>query len=197
MTEPQMMGLFPEPVGRYSIWPGDWPQQLDSVEMELRDSHSYSLDTHVLDRWPTLKSAIELCIQRFARDVMAFKDTPRITQSWINRYTQGQWIHQHSHPNSMLSATWYWRVEDEAEILFHKHGLNTATTWTQKFDRDSQKSTAFSVETNSVRVAQGDLLVWPSYLIHSVPAWQGPGERASLSINALPDVWGSDLYSSR
>jgi uncharacterized protein (TIGR02466 family) len=165
--------------------------------MELRDSHSYSLDHHVLDQWPQLKRSIENCVQSFAKEVMAFKDIPVITQSWINRYEKDQWIHRHNHPNSMLSATWYWQLDDEAEILFHKHGTDPTTTWTQKFDRDLDNITGYAIETNSIRISEGDLLIWPSYLVHSVPAWQGPGERCSLSLNALPLTWGSDLYQSR
>jgi uncharacterized protein (TIGR02466 family) len=197
MQSSQVMGIFPEPIARYSVWPGTWPDQLDQVGMEFRDSHSYSQDHHVLDQWPSLKNTIELCVQAFAREIMAFRDVPRITQSWINRYQSDQYIHQHNHPNSMISATWYWRLDSEAEILFHKHGLNTGTTWVQKFDRDTNKATGFSVETTSIRVSEGDLLIWPSYLIHSVPAWQGVGERCSLSLNAQPETWGSDLYRSR
>lgn len=197
MQSLDVMGLFPEPVARYTVWPGEWPKLLDCLDMEFRDTHSYSRDHRVLDQWPQLRRSLELCVQNFARDVLAFRDIPKITQSWVNVYAKGETIHQHNHPNSMISGTWYWRLDQEAEILFHKHGLNSAHTWTQKFDRDLDRSTGFSVETNSIRLQQGDLLLWPSYLIHSVPAWQGTGPRCSLSFNCQPDTWGSDLYRSR
>lgn len=194
---PQIIGLFAEPVARYRVWPGDWQQVLTAEPMELRQNHSYSRDQWVLDKWPRLRSSLELCAQTFARDVMAFVDRPEITQSWINVYEKSQWIHQHNHPNSMISGTWYWQLDQEAEILFHRQGVNPPGTWQQKFDRDPQRSTEFSIDTVSVRVQEGDLLVWPSYLQHSVPAWQGTEPRGSLSFNLQPRQWGSDLYSSR
>lgn len=197
MNSSQVMGLFPEPLARYQVWPGSWAEQLRALPREFRKNHSYSTDNHVLDNFPPLKRALEACVQDFARSVMAFRDQPEITISWLNRYEPGQSIHMHNHPNSMISGTWYWQLEQEAEILFHKTGANSHTTWTQKFDRDLNNATGFSVETNSIRVAEGDLLLWPSYLIHSVPDWQGPGDRWSLSFNAQPKHWGSDLYEIR
>lgn len=192
-----IVSLFAEPVAKYTVWTGDWPEVLRLEPMELRQNHSYSRDQWVLDKWPRLRSSLEQCAQKFAREVMAFRDLPEITQSWINVYENSQWIHQHNHPNSMISGTWYWQLDQEAEILFHKQALNSHTTWTQKFDRDPQRATAWSTETVSIRVREGDLLLWPSYLIHSVPEWQGDQPRGSLSFNSQPRQWGSDLYSSR
>ena len=191
------MGLFAEPVARYKIWAEPWQAQLRATQLEYRGNHSYSLDDHVLDHIPRLRDLIESQVQAFADSVMAFEDQPRITQSWINRYDQGNSIHQHNHPNSQLSATWYWQLSKPSQILFHRQGLNSSTTWTQKFDRDPNRSTVFSTSTVSIRVEEGDLLVWPSYLIHSVPEHDDAEPRYSLSLNAQPVQWGSDLYRSR
>ncbi len=197
MQNNNVMGLFAEPVARYKIWAEPWQAQLLAWQLERRVNHSYSLDDHVLDHIPQLRDLIESQIQAFARTVMAFEDQPEITQSWINRYDQGDSIHQHNHPNSQLSATWYWQLPQESQILFHKQGLNSSTTWTQKFDRDPHNSTMFSTTVVRIPVSQGDLLVWPSYLIHSTPEHELAEPRYSLSLNAQPRTWGSDLYRSR
>jgi hypothetical protein len=45
-------------------------------------------------------------------------------------------------------------------------------------------------------VKQGDLLLWPSFLQHSVPQHRGPGTRRSLAFNTWPAAaFGSDLYA--
>lgn len=196
----QVMGLFPEPVARYPVWSESWKTKLLSVNMEpidgqrYADNHDYSQDDRVLDQWPTLRKTILDCCSHFAANVMGIKTDLDITQSWINRYKQGEYIHQHNHPNSLVSATWYWQLPETAEILFHRHALNSGHTWTMKFDRDVNTQSDFAAQITSIRVDEGDLLIWPSYLIHSVPDWQGIEPRYSLSLNAMPRHWGSGLY---
>ena len=196
----QTVGLFPEPVSRYTVWSESWKPQLLSVNLEpvdrrhYADNHDYSHDDRVLDRWPTLNRTILDCCQQFANEVLGIRDPLRITQSWINRYRPGEYIHQHNHPNSLVSATWYWQLPETAEILFHRHALNSAHTWTMKFDRHGDSASGFAAQITSIRVEEGDLLIWPSYLVHSVPAWNHDEPRYSLSLNAMPEHWGSGLY---
>ena len=197
MSEQKILGLFPEPIGRYTVWADSWQDRLDEFELEYRqDLHLYSKDEYILDSIPELRRVISRCLKDFATNVIAIDDTPIITQSWINRYEHGQRIHEHHHPNSLLSATWYWRIPDDAqaEIRFHKQGLNTHSSWTMKFDRNTDCPSPFAATTNSVRVQQGDLLIWPSYMIHSVPEWPYQEPRCSLSLDSIPKAWGSHLY---
>ena len=197
MNTPNVMGLFPEPIGKYTIWADSWQARLDEFTGADRgDLHWYSDDEHILDSIPELRKIISNCLKDFTQHVLAIADTPIITQSWINKYGPGQRIHEHHHPNSLVSATWYWRVppDADAEIQFHKQGLNTHSTWAMKFDQDASITSPFAVTTNSIRVQQGDLLVWPSYMIHSVPAWPYKDQRCSLSLDSIPKAWGSSLY---
>ena len=196
MKSPDLMGLFPEPIARYTIWADSWQDRLDQFELENRGLHLYSKNEHVLDTIPELRSMISRCLKDFAENTLAIDDTPIITQSWINRYEYDQSAHEHHHPNSLVSATWYWRIPDdsEAEIQFHKHGQNTHSSWAFKFDRNINTHSPFAVLTNSIRVTQGDLLVWPSYMIHSVPKWPYQEPRCTLSLDSIPASWGSSLY---
>ena len=197
MNTANVMGLFPEPIGKYNIWADSWQARLDQFTGADRgDLHWYSDDEHILDSIPELRKIISNCLKDFVENVLAITDTPIITQSWINKYGQGQRIHEHHHPNSLVSATWYWRVppNTDAEIQFHKQGLNTHSTWAMKFDKDPSITSPFAVSTNSIRVEQGDLLIWPSYMIHSVPAWPYTDQRCSLSLDSIPKAWGSHLY---
>ena len=189
----QVMGLFPQPIARYVLWAKTWQTQLDQVTVEYHGNHSYSVSDQVLDDFPELKRVLEQEVNDFALDVMGISDELRITQSWINVYKQGDSIHQHNHPNSIVSGTWYWSTPD-TDILFHKHGLNSNTTWTMKLDQRVTDSRPFAVEINSIRVSENDVVLWPSYLQHSVPEHRDSQPRKTLSFNAMPKTWGSGLY---
>jgi len=186
----QTLGLFSEPVTRQQIWPGTWQQQLDQIPCEYQTNHCYSLSQRVLDTVPDLHQIIEQRVQQWAEQVLGITDTLYITESWINVYNTGDSIHQHSHPNSIVSGTWYWSTP-ETEIRFHKQGLNSSTHWTMKLD---QRPTAWSQTEVILPVEQGDLLLWPSYLQHSTTAHTSEEPRKTLSFNAMPRSWGSNFY---
>lgn len=193
MKQKQTMGLFAEPVSRYTVWAKSWQSQLASEPIEFRDNHSYSVNTQVLANYPALEQIVTDLVNDFAMTVLGINESLTVTQSWINVYEPRQSIHQHSHPNSVVSGTWYWQTEP-TELLFHKHSLNSANTWTMKLDQDVAQDRPFAVKTNSIRLAENDLLLWPSYLQHSLPEHTGTELRKSLSFNAMPKHWGSDLY---
>lgn len=189
----QTMGLFAEPVSRYTVWAASWQDLLNQQPVQKQSNHSYSTDTQVLDTYPQLKQTMQDLVNDFALTVLGIQEPLTITQSWINIYSPGDSIHQHNHPNSIVSGTWYWHTEP-TEILFHKHGLNTATNWTMKLDQQVTDDRPFAVKTNCIRVEENDLLLWPSYLQHSVTEHRGLNPRKSLSFNAMPRTWGSDLH---
>jgi uncharacterized protein (TIGR02466 family) len=189
----QLMGLFPEPISRTTIWSSSWQELLDQEPVEQRTNHSYSINDRVLHNYPELLALITRQVNEFSESVLGIKEPLTITQSWINSYTPGQHIHRHNHPNSVVSGTWYWSTPD-TEILFHKHSLNSSQTWTMKLDQSSNSDTPFAVQTNAIRVAENDLLLWPSYLQHSTADHTGSQPRKTLSFNSMPRTWGSDLY---
>lgn len=193
MQKPQVMGLFPQPLARYSLWARSWQDQLEQEPVEFNENHSYSKDFDILSKYPTLKDSIQRVVNDFALNVMGIEDQLYITQSWINVYEQGQSIHQHNHPNSIISGTWYWSTP-ETGINFHQHGLNTATTWNIRIDQQVAENRPFAVTTNQVRVEENDLIVWPSYLQHSVPEHDSAQVRKTLSFNSMPRSWGSGLH---
>lgn len=193
MKQHDLMTLFPTPLAKTTIWAPSWHQQLSQFELHRQHGHDYSVEHWVLDQIPALKAQIETEVNRFARETLALQEHLEITQSWINVYQQGDTIHQHNHANSVVSGTWYWSTPDTS-ILFHKHNLNQATGYTLKLDAYPDHTTPYAIELNQVRVEENDLLLWPSYLQHSVPAHDSETVRCTLSFNAMPRSWGSALY---
>lgn len=193
MNQPQVMGLFPEPIARYGLWPQTWRDQLLSLELDPhRVNHSYSRSRRVLDDLPDLKQIIEQQINAYARDILAVREEFWITESWINRYDQGDSIHRHSHPNAFISGTWYWQTPD-TEILFHRRGLNADRSWTMEITQYPDDQHPWALQTTAVAVTEGDLILWNSYLQHSVREWPNETPRYTLSFNSLPRSWGAEF----
>lgn len=189
----QTMGLFPTPIAKTTLWSKSWQAQLEAIELEYVYGHWYSRDHQVLDSFPQIRDQIEHEINVFAQETLGLREQLFITQSWINVYKQGDDIHQHNHANSLVSGTWYWKTP-QTTINFHKHGLNQATTYTLKVDSHGNEHRPYAIEKNTIVLDETDLLLWPSYLQHSVDPQTQEEPRCTLSFNSMPKTWGSSLY---
>jgi len=102
-----------------------------------------------------------------------------ITQSWLNITKPGEFHHDHSHPNSIISGVFYISTEEDDKITFNdsdkvkkliafepkEYNIWNSSVWT------------FSVNTN-------ELILFPSWLEHMVqPNEKATVDRISLSFN--------------
>lgn len=133
-------------------------------------SRNVSINTHILeeDFLSDLKEFILNSLKEYFESVMPEeKVTPYITQSWVNFSDYDQYTHPHRHPNSIVSGVFYVSAEDCIE--FFDGGIN--------FNIKETKTT-FYVNTN-------DLILFPSTLMHFVPANKSSQMRTSIAFNTF------------
>jgi len=197
----EILDLFPTAVIRYGIDPEPWQVSLRQQPLEHRGSHSYSLDCHILDHYPDLRDIIERCCTDYAQNVLGMVDVQRAQTSWINHSQISDFTHEHIHSNSVIAACWYWDLPGGRDrIRFHKPDPRAWGVYNMIFDLDPQRAqrSPYAKTTVEVTVNQGDLLVWPSWLLHSVPAMTEQADRWSLAVNTMPvRGWGSSLHEYR
>jgi len=115
------------------------------------------------------------------------REDPFRLRGWINVNRPGDHNRLHCHPGSFLSATYYVRVPDDMKagnIIF----------------RDPRGPAVAMYETPNIELpwvgdgvgvpfkpATGLLLLFPSWLEHSVEPFEGTGERISIAFNASRD----------
>jgi uncharacterized protein (TIGR02466 family) len=115
--------------------------------------------------------------------------------SWVNRY-EGHHHHEiHNHVDSFISGTWYIKAAKTSPIKFLSPNL--MATFSHKTEDRMIKREGFpNIEFNGVNGVDqefclfpldGEFLMWPSYMQHTVPANYEPVddkyERISLSFN--------------
>lgn len=115
-----------------------------------------------------------------------------VKEAWLNRLETGGQQGLHNHANSLVSAVLYLTpVHESAATVFVKAMGHAgyvfsnahAGTATNPFNADKWVMPA---------VAAGDMVLFPSHLLHEVPVNQG-GQRLTLAMNAIPqrlDAWG-------
>lgn len=151
----------------------------------------HSKDTYILDHKETapLSNFIMESIKYFAKEVLLYSyEEYSFSQSWISHKYPKQYHTMHTHPNSLISGVFYYGEDDPniPAITFHKPTFSTNVSYLlPKFQSDRRKS-QYAWETFSVNYTPGLLLLFPSYILHSVPVNNSSTIRKSLAFNVMP-----------
>jgi Putative 2OG-Fe(II) oxygenase len=121
-----------------------------------------------------------------------------IKEMWVNVLDHGGRQTMHNHANSFISGVIYLTaVHPSAQTVFMKSPGGTDFAF--KNDHAGVASGPFNAEKwISPPTQPGDLVLFPSYLMHAVPPNEG-GRRVSLAFNAIPariESWGYTLRFS-
>lgn len=125
------------------------------------------------------------CIRNATKSILRFlrigDDAFEITGCWATVLAKGAMHKAHSHPNNFLSGVYYVRTQPGADTInFHdpRHQASVIRPPVVEL-------TAENTDQVVVRVTNGTLLLFPSYLEHSVDTNMSEEERISLSFNIM------------
>lgn len=115
-----------------------------------------------------------------------------VKEMWVNVMETGGHQAMHNHANSFASGVVYLtETDDSARTVFMKSPGGTDFSF--KNDHPDMVTGPFNAEKwVSPAPSSGDLVLFPSYLMHAVPPNEGP-RRISLAFNAIParlNSWG-------
>jgi uncharacterized protein (TIGR02466 family) len=133
------------------------------------------------------------CVYDAARSVLRFLrigyDALEVTGCWATVLAQGATHGIHSHPNNFLSGAYYVRTQPGADTInFHDPRPQTAIIRPPVVELTAENN-----DQVVVRVKNGTLLLFPSYLEHSVDANASKEERVSLSFNLMFSSFAENL----
>ena len=107
-----------------------------------------------------------------------YKDV-EITGCWANISPPGSSHNSHTHPNNFLSAVYYVTVPQGGnQINFHDPRYQSYI-----LASPVEQSNIHNAEYAEIEVEEGSLLLFPSWLVHSVPANNSNERRISISFN--------------
>ena len=147
---------------------------------------------HALHRREELRELCD-CVSRAAASVLQFLKVGdaaiEITGCWANLYAPGAAHRAHSHPNNYLSAVYYVRTWPGADTInFHDPRSQAGV-----IRPPVTELTAANTDQVVMQVRDGTLLIFPSYLHHSVDANGSGKTRVSLSFNLMFSAFASAL----
>lgn len=199
---PEVFGLFPTPFMRV-------PQALQAAlvhglvehlgSMADRDNSSSPNLSHTAMLKPqdspllvAAALAITPRIEDFGR--LLFGETLgwSIKEMWVNLLDAGGRQAMHNHANSFISGVVYLTAtHPDARTVFMKSPGGVEFSF--KNDHAGVETGPYNADKwISPQPEPGDLVLFPSYLMHAVPANPGP-RRITMALNAIPthvDSWG-------
>lgn len=142
-----------------------------------------SLESYVLNKKPlrNLKKLLEEQCRRYLEVVIspAEKLQLYITQSWFNYTSQSQHHHLHSHSNSYVSGVLYFDATPEDSINFY-NPVQHQTIMPEVNTYNVHNATQWWFP-----IRAGQLMMFPSNLVHGVNAKKGSNIRTSLAFNTF------------
>ena len=125
---------------------------------------------------------IQNFLKKIFKDEMGWKYNPnkiKISVMWSIINKKGSFNIQHNHPNAYLSASYYVKVpKNSGNIKFFDPRVQKNIRYPK-----IKNYTDISAPITEITPAEGDLLVFPSYLYHSVAENLSEDERIIISFN--------------
>ena len=189
----ELLQIFPTPL-LITKYEGDLSKEIKYVDnlpyIEQKQNANFkSVDTYLLEieELKNLKNFFYESLNKYTKNINQSDQRLIVTQCWANKNPPGSKHHEHVHPNSILSGVFYLRQDKTLPpIQFAKsnqHGIKL----------DPKKYNNLNSETFLLPCVDGELLLFPSNLKHSVLINRGKEVRISLSFNTFSvDTLGSE-----
>ena len=198
----EVFGLFPTPVMRAPRVLGDalvngliahFSQQVDLANSSSPNlSHSTLLKPSDSPLLVEVASLLTPLLPEFGSLLFGERLGWSLKEMWVNVLDNGGRQAMHNHANSFISGVVYLtRTHASARTVFMKSPGGSEFTF--KNDHASVTTGTYNADKwISPSPEPGDVVLFPSYLMHAVPMNAGE-RRISLAFNAIPthlDSWG-------
>jgi len=147
--------------------------------------NSYTNNSYIFnDKLKNIKQFCEQQIKVYVKEVLNPKEELDfyITQSWLNITKPGEFHHEHSHQNSIISGVFYISTEEDDKITFCEANAKLKEFISfekEEFNIWNSTSLFFPVNNN-------ELVLFPSWLNHKVDRNEkATTNRISLSFNTF------------
>ena len=195
----EILELFPTPVFTAEIplefskvVPWLFKQEMLSEEVDSPNYGERSKNSYILEE-PELKDLKDFILElanQYGKMLGYDYESYRFGQSWVSYKHPGQHHTMHSHPNSLISGVFYFGepTDKTPAIKFHKlEGGFNVSYLSPKLVKD-KRELKYAQKEFSIEFTPGLLLLFPSYLHHSVPLNKTDKTRCSLAFNIVPTI---------
>ena len=189
----ELLQIFPTPITitKYKGSLVDELKYINTLEyIKQKGNNNFKTkDTYLLkhEQFKNIKDFIYESLNKFTQNIYQSEQKLVVTQCWLNKNPKGSIHHEHIHPNSIISGVFYFKQNPKLPPI------QFAKTLQYKIELHSKKFNNLNSETFLLPCTDGELILFPSNLKHSVLTNTDNEERISMSFNTFSlDVLGSE-----
>ena len=188
INEFKVHNLWPIPIYHGEIpVKQEWKDVVINTEYERThiDNSDISKDRYILNTIPDLKQDIENHCERFVRKYLTVKDNAQfyLQNSWCNIHGPKESSQIHFHASSLLSGVYYPILpKNSGDISFHKGSIYT-NVFHQSIRFEYEENNNITAEQYVINLKEGDIVLFPSHLDHSVQRNNSNEKRYSIAFN--------------
>jgi uncharacterized protein (TIGR02466 family) len=200
----QVVGLFPTPIMRIERLLGD--ELIGRLLKEIAPagsianaksdqlSHSEIMSLQAKPSFVEASRLVQPKLVEFGALLFGENLDWSIKEIWVNHLQTGGHQSIHNHANSFVSGVLYLTASHKsANLVFHK-GLGGTDFVFNNQNKNARYGQFNGSKWAMPSIAAGDLVLFPSYLLHEVPANRG-AQRISVAFNAIPTRLDSFGYA--
>ncbi len=175
---------------------------MSEVETYMHPQYAFetSTNTRLLTTDSNIRNItkfINKSLQEYSKTILQSNNKMKITQSWLSKHDEiPQVTYAHRHPNSVISGVYYIEADPKvhAGLTFSKD-LGYGQTFIQHHaDPELEDdSNPYAAQEQTVPADKGTLILFPSWLNHTVVGKQVAKPRCSIAFNTwFEDEIGND-----
>ena len=181
----ELLQIFPSPV-LITKYENTFEEEFKFIQnlryIEQKENKNFkSDDTYLLKHKELvkIKDFINESLNKYTKKILVTKQRLVVTQCWTNRNPPGSKHHEHVHPNSIISGVFYFRQTKTLPPIQFSKSIQDS------FKLNPEKFNLLNAETFLLPMVDGELVLFPSSLRHSVPFNKGNETRYSMSFNTF------------
>jgi len=181
----ELLQIFPIPVliTKYEHSIEDEFKFIEKLRyIEQKENGNFkSDDTYLLkhNELALIKNFIYESLNKFTKNIYQTKQRLVVTQCWTNKNPPNSKHHEHVHPNSIISGVFYFRQSKTLPPIQFSKSIQ------EGIKLNPEKYNQLNSETFLLPMVDGELVLFPSSLRHSVPFNKGNETRYSMSFNTF------------
>ncbi len=181
----ELLHIFPVPVliTKYEHSIEDEFKFIEKLRyLEQKENGNFkSDDTYLLkhNELALIKNFIYESLNKFTKNIYQTKQRLVVTQCWTNKNPPNSKHHEHVHPNSIISGVFYFRQSKTLPPIQFSKSIQ------EGIKLNPEKYNQLNSETFLLPMVDGELVLFPSSLRHSVPFNKGNETRYSMSFNTF------------
>jgi len=172
-------------------------EYFETLKMRENFFNNISKDTYVLEnfRMKKIKQFCQNQLNRYTYDILRIKQPFCLTNSWATHNCNGQSHQEHRHYNCIFSGVFYIRSSCEMGSLKFHHGERFSKEF--NFQYDFEDHNVFNSGTWTFSTKTATMIIFPSWLRHSVTENQTDSKRIVLGFNAFVEGDFNADYASK